>query len=122
MLDYTEPRLSALPTVRLPHPHVEIDEVGSPIVRGSRVPVRRLFAWHRQGTAVETLLRRYPQLGPARLLDALAFAYDNFDLIAADLERERQLLSRESMPQPEAPKNAKEREAEAKARQTRLPF
>jgi len=114
--------LSTLPAVRLPHPHVEIDEVGSPVVRGSRVPVRRLFAWHRQGTAVETLLRRYPQLGPARLLDALAFAYDNFDLIAADLERERQLLSRESMPQPEGPKNAKERQAEAKARQTKLPF
>jgi uncharacterized protein (DUF433 family) len=114
--------LPALPPIRVGHPHVELDETGSPVVRGSRVPVRRLFAWHRQGTAVETLLKRYPQLGPARLLDALAFAYDNYDLIAGDLERERLLLERQAAQPPEAPKNAKDREAEAKARQTKLPF
>jgi hypothetical protein len=84
--------------------------------------VRRLFAWHRQGTTVETLLRRYPQLGPARLLDALSFAYDNFDLVSQDLERERKLLEIEAKPMPEAPKSAKEREQETKARQTKLPF
>src|ERR1700704_5300626 len=99
-----------------------MDDDGSPIVSGTRVPVRRLFSWHRQGTTVETLLRRYPQLGPARLLDALSFAYDNFDLITQDLDRERALLAREAKPMPEAPKSAKEREVEAKARQTRLPF
>jgi uncharacterized protein (DUF433 family) len=114
--------VSTLPLVRVPHPHVEIDEVGSPVVRGSRVPVRRLFAWHRQGTTVETLLRRYPQLGPARVLDALSFAHDNIELVAADLEREKGLLERESGTVPEAPKTSKERAAEAKARQTKLPF
>ena len=108
--------------MRIPHPHVVIDEGGSPIVEGTHVPVRRLFAWHRQGTTVETLLRRYPQLGPARLLDALSFAYDNFDLITQDLERERDLLAREQKDLPAAPKTAKEREQEAKARQTKLPF
>ena len=91
-------------------------------MEGTHVPVRRLFAWHRQGTTVETLLRRYPQLGPARLLDALAFAYDNFDLITQDLDRERALLELEAKPMPEAPKSAKEREREAKTRQTKLPF
>ncbi len=65
---------------------------GSPYVAGTRIPVRRLWAWHRGGVAVETLLKRYPQLGPARVLDALAFAYDNQDLIEADLARERALL------------------------------
>lgn len=94
----------------------------SPVVRGTRVPVRRLFAWHRQGTSVETLLKRYPQLGPSRVLDALAFAYDNLDLVTADLERERELLAQEEKSPPEAPKNAKQRELEAKARQTTLPF
>jgi uncharacterized protein (DUF433 family) len=93
------------------------DAEGSPLVAGSRVPVRRLFAWHRQGTAVETLLRRYPQLGPARLFDALAFAYDNLDLMTADLERERTLLAKE-----EPPKSKKQESEEAKARQTKLPF
>lgn len=38
------------------------------------------------------MLKRYPQLGPARLFDALAFAFDNLDLIVADLEREREAL------------------------------
>jgi uncharacterized protein (DUF433 family) len=69
-----------LPRIRVPHPHVRCDSdvlAGSPHVAGSRVPVRRLWAWHRGGAAVETLVKRYPNLGPARILDALAFAYDN---------------------------------------------
>jgi uncharacterized protein (DUF433 family) len=85
----------SLPPVRVEHPHVEtrgdlLD--GSPCVRGSRVPVRRLWSWHRRGVSVETLLKRYPSLGPARVLDALAFAYDNPETVEADLLREQALL------------------------------
>jgi uncharacterized protein (DUF433 family) len=69
---------------------------GSPIVRGTNVLVRRLWAWHRKGVTVETLVKRYPKLGPAKVLDALAFAYDNLDLMAADEERERRLLDSET--------------------------
>ncbi len=89
------PPAMSLPAARISHPHVEIrDDLlsGSPCVRGSRVPVRRLWSWHRRGITVETLLKRYPALGPARVLDALAFAYDNTELIEADLARERALL------------------------------
>ncbi len=85
----------SLPAVRVPHPHVEIREDllgGSPCVRGSRVPVRRLWSWHRKGVSVETLLKRYPSLGASRVLDALAFAYDNTELVEADLAREESLL------------------------------
>ena len=39
-------------------------------------------------------MRRYPQLGPARVLCALAFAYDNEALVEADLAREQGLLER----------------------------
>lgn len=99
-----------------------VDDDGTPVLAGTRVPVRRLFAWHRQGTSVETLLKRYPQLGPARVLDALAFAYDNLDLIMADLDREKAMLEQEQKGAPEAPKSKKERDADAKARQTKLPF
>ena len=77
--------------VYVEHPHVVVDATilaGSPHVRGSRVPVRRLWAWHRGGASVEILIKRYPQLGAARVLDALAFAYDNQDLIESDLARE----------------------------------
>ena len=110
------------PPVRISHPHVMVGEDGSPVVNGTRIPVRRLFAWHRQGTTVETLLKRYPQLGPARVLDALAFAYDNLDLIMFDLDRERALLEQEQKAPPEAPKSKKDLAGEAKAKQTKLPF
>jgi uncharacterized protein (DUF433 family) len=84
--------------VRIPHPHVELctELGGSPVVRGTKVAVRRLFAWHTQGTSLEVLFRRYPQLGPAAILDALAFAYDNRELIEADLARERAALGAEA--------------------------
>lgn len=87
--------MSGLPPVRVPHPHVVIADDGSPYVYvgNSKAWVRRLFSWHRQGTTVESLLRRYPTLGPARIFDALAFAYDNLDLITADLAREREAIA-----------------------------
>jgi uncharacterized protein (DUF433 family) len=84
-----------LPPVCVQHPHVEAREDmlgGSPVVQGSRVPVRRLWAWHRKGVSVETLVKRYPALGWAKVLDALAFAYDNEELVEADLDRERAFL------------------------------
>ena len=90
-----------LPRIRVPHPHVRAELsvlAGSPHVAGSRVPVRRLWAWHRGGTSVETLVKRYPNLGPARILDALAFAYDNQDVIEADLAREQALFVRRGGP------------------------
>lgn len=91
----------ALPRIRVPHPHVRCDAQvlgGSPHVVGSRVPVRRLWAWHKGGASVETLLKRYPNLGPARVLDALAFAYDNPDLIDADIAREQALFDKKGGP------------------------
>src|SRR3954464_6721685 len=90
-----------LPRIRVPHPHVRVDGAvlgGSPHVAGSRVPVRRLWAWHRGGASVETLVKRYPNLGAARILDALSFAYDNQDLIEADLAREQSLFELEGGP------------------------
>lgn len=82
--------------VLVPHPHVRIDKNvlgGSPYVVGSRVPVRRLWAFYRNGTSLERILKRYPQLGPAKVLDALAFALDNQEVVEADLAREESLLA-----------------------------
>ncbi|MBM4360258.1 MAG: DUF433 domain-containing protein [Deltaproteobacteria bacterium] len=86
-----------LPRVLIPHPHVRSDVRtlnGSPYVVGSKVPVRRLWSWHRSGVPIDKLMKRYPQLGPAKVLDALAFAYDNRVVVEADLEREFQALER----------------------------
>ncbi len=86
----------ALPVILTPHPHVRVDKNvlgGSPYVVGSRVPVRRLWAFYRNGTSVERILKRYPQLGPAKVFDALAFALDNEEVVEADLAKEESLLS-----------------------------
>src|SRR5580658_4651827 len=90
-----------VPHIRVPHPHVRVDASvlgGSPHVEGSRVPVRRLWAWHRGGASVETLVKRYPNLGPAKILDALAFAYDNQDVVDADTMREQALFEKQGGP------------------------
>jgi uncharacterized protein (DUF433 family) len=83
--------------ILVPHPHVRVDAGvlgGSPYVVGSRVPVRRLWAFYRRGVSIDTLLRRFPRLGAGKILDALAFAYDNEEVIVADIEREEHLLDR----------------------------
>jgi uncharacterized protein (DUF433 family) len=90
-----------LPVILTPHPHVRVDKNvlgGSPYVVGSRVPVRRLWAFFRGGTSVERILKRYPQLGPAKVFDALAFALDNQEVVEADLAREESLLSTRETP------------------------
>jgi uncharacterized protein (DUF433 family) len=90
-----------LPVVLIPHPHVRVDQNvlgGSPYVAGSRVPVRRLYAFFRDGASVERILKRYPQLGPAKVLDALAFALDNPEVMDADVGREQEILARAGQP------------------------
>ncbi len=87
----------AKPVILVPHPHVRCEALvlnGSPYVVGSRVPVRRLWAFYRNGTSIERIIKRYPQLGPAKVFDALAFALDNQEVVDADLQRE-DLLSAE---------------------------
>ncbi len=86
-----------LPVVLVPHPHVRVEQSvlgGSPYVVGSRVPVRRLFSFFESGASVERILKRYPQLGAAKVLDALAFALDNPEVIEADARREHEILAR----------------------------
>jgi uncharacterized protein (DUF433 family) len=95
-----------LPIVLVPHPHVRVDEnqlAGSPYVVGSRVPVRRLWVFYRGGASVERILKRYPQLGAAKVFDALAFALDNPEVMEADVRREEEILARAGHPAPAQP-------------------
>ena len=98
----------------MPHPHVRLDAAvlqGSPYVVGSRVPVRRLWTFYRSGVPLDALLRRFPQLTPGKVLDALAFAWDNAEVIEADIARERSLMALPAG-----------RSTAAPARQLELPF
>lgn len=95
--------MKTLPPVLVHHPHVTVDPAvfgGSPVVAGTRVPIRRLWAWHQKGVPVAILVQRYPSLGWVQILDALSFAYDNPDLMEADLARERALLEKRPSEQP----------------------
>ena len=82
------PQPPPTPVILVPHPHVRVDTSvlgGSPYVVGSRVPVRRLFAFFDSGVKVETILKRFPQLDAAKVFDALAFALDNPTVLHADI-------------------------------------
>ncbi|HEY3237836.1 MAG TPA: DUF433 domain-containing protein [Polyangiaceae bacterium] len=101
----------SLPLVLVPHPHVRIDANvlgGSPYVVGSRVPVRRLWAFYQGGATVEQLLRRFPQLEPATVFDALAFALDNEEVMEADLSREQEMLIRAGGRRPGRPRGSEQ--------------
>jgi len=97
--------------VLVPHPHVRVDPKvlgGSPHVAGSRVPVRRLFAFFQSGATVEQLLRRFPQLAAAKVFDALAFALDNPEVMEADMQRESEMLERVGQRPPAKPRGAEQ--------------
>jgi len=105
-----------LPVVLIPHPHVRVDQNvlgGSPYVAGSRVPVRRLWSFYRDGASVERILKRYPQLGAAKVLDSLAFALDNPEVMDADVSREQEILARAGQ---------RERRRHGDSSQIELPF
>lgn len=62
----------------IPHPHVLVDSAGIAVLSDHPdVKVAEIFRLHRSGTAVTAIVRRYPSLGIAAILDALAFGYDN---------------------------------------------
>lgn len=62
------------------YPHISFQH-GDYWVTGTSVPVRRLWHFHVRGGTADTLFKRYPALGPAKILTALAFAYDNQDFM-----------------------------------------
>jgi hypothetical protein len=55
--------------------------------------VRRLWGFYRSGASIEVLVKRFPRLGPGKIFDALAFAFDNPEVIEWDLAREQELLA-----------------------------
>ena len=71
------------------HPHVRLDPILGHVVRGTKLPVRRLFFWHQRGIAFEQLRARYPKLNPAQILDALSFAHDCPEEIAQEVAQDR---------------------------------
>lgn len=66
--------------VKIKHPYITCKEGvqgGSPIIRGTRIPVSTLIIWYKQGEGLDEILEAYPELTPAQLHDAFSYYYDH---------------------------------------------
>jgi len=87
-----------------PYPHIELRDVSgtgeSAFVEGTNVPVRRIYDWFRRGVSAETLIKRYPGLGPAKVLTALAYAHDHKEAIEREIARAEEDMRAITIPPP----------------------
>ncbi|MEO8496816.1 MAG: DUF433 domain-containing protein [Planctomycetota bacterium] len=58
---------------------------GQPVVAGTRIRVATILGSYRQGMGIEEIVQQFPQLNPADVHDALAYAYDHIADIESDL-------------------------------------
>jgi uncharacterized protein (DUF433 family) len=58
---------------------------GQAVVVGTRIRVATILTCYRQGMRVEEIVQQYPHVKPSDVHDALAYAYDHYDEIEADL-------------------------------------
>ena len=59
---------------------------GSAVIRNTRIRVSVIAECHRQGMAVDEIVAAYPHLRTADIHDALAYAHEFPDEIAADIQ------------------------------------
>lgn len=80
------------------HPHVARDPKvcgGSPIISGTRLPVRSVVHYILQlGLTPEELIEKFPHLSLAQVYDALAYYYDNHEEIDRDIAGNKEEISR----------------------------
>ena len=75
--------------VRVNHPHITTDKEicnGSPIIKGTRTPVRSIIGYANMGLTPEEILATLPYLKLSEIYDALSFYYDNKELIDKEIE------------------------------------
>jgi len=66
--------------VKVRHPYVTRKrgiQGGSPIIKGTRIPVSIILIYYKQGKDVDEILELYPQLTPAQVHDALSYYHDH---------------------------------------------
>ena len=71
------------------HPHISQNANicnNSPIITGTRTPVRSIVSYHKNGLTAEEIAAKLHYLSLSEIYDALAFYYDNKDLIDKDIE------------------------------------
>lgn len=71
---------------------------GRAVVAGTRIRVSIILGCYRQGMTVEEIVQQYPHLRPGDVHDALAYAYEHPDEIAADLAADDEQVVKRQWP------------------------
>lgn len=74
------------------HPYIVCDETilnGTPIVAGTRTPVRAIAELWKFGVTPEEIVLRLPHLTLAQVFDALSYYQDHGDEVDRDILRNR---------------------------------
>jgi uncharacterized protein (DUF433 family) len=78
----TEPAMSTAAD----YPHIAYDGSGAPVIDATRYKVVHLAAEHyHHGWTAEELLRQHPDLRPEQAYAALAYFYDHYDAMVAQM-------------------------------------
>lgn len=81
--------------IRTDHPHiVRVQGVcgGRPIIEGTRISVKAIVDWAKQGLSVEEVQEQYPFLASEQIEDALAYYDDHPEEIDAEFQEEERYL------------------------------
>ena len=70
-----------------------ISESGEPVVRGSDIKIREIAERHLLGDSMDDLARRFGQLRLSQIHAALAYYYDNSEVIDGLIQRRREARS-----------------------------
>jgi len=87
---------------RTEHPHiVRVPGIGQaePIIENTRISVRLIATYFKEGITVEEILQDYPHLNPAAVYDAISYYLDHSNEIEALIEAHQidNVLAREGL-------------------------
>ena len=71
------------------HPHIVRNKDicnNSPIIAGTRTPVRSIVGYHKNGLTAEEIAAKLSYLSLSEIYDAFAFYYDNKEAIDREIE------------------------------------
>lgn len=86
---------------RIDYRNIEKDAArcgGQAVIVGTRLRVAAVLTCYRQGMGIEEIVEQYPQIKPADVHDALAYAYDHLEEIEAGLAADDEDLVKRQLP------------------------
>ncbi|MFQ6071575.1 MAG: DUF433 domain-containing protein [Methanosarcinales archaeon] len=75
------------------HPYiVKVEGVcgGSPIIKGTRTPVKSIVCYYKIGETADEIVENLPFLNHAQVYDALSYYYDHMDEIDKEIEMDEE--------------------------------